>query len=130
MPRRFASADTRARPTVHGTPSRRARARGTISHSVSNVLVEEWDGYTWRRILGNGPLPYLSSLLKEMAVAREVGHSPSQVAINWVRQQSPNIIPILGARREAQILDNLGVLDFDDQIARKICGDPLLIEPD
>jgi len=45
-------------------------------------------------------------------VADEVGHSPSQVAINWVRQQSPNIIPILGARREAQVLDNLGVLEF------------------
>jgi len=24
---------------------------------VDNLLVEEWDGYTWRRILGNGPLP-------------------------------------------------------------------------
>ena len=24
---------------------------------VENILVEEWDGYTWRRIYGNGPLP-------------------------------------------------------------------------
>lgn len=24
---------------------------------VDNILVEEWDGYTWRRIYGNGPLP-------------------------------------------------------------------------
>jgi gliding motility-associated-like protein/uncharacterized repeat protein (TIGR01451 family) len=24
---------------------------------VDNILVEEWDGYTWRRIFGNGPLP-------------------------------------------------------------------------
>lgn len=24
---------------------------------VDNVLVEEWDGYTWRRVFGNGPLP-------------------------------------------------------------------------
>ena len=24
---------------------------------VDNVLIEEWDGYTWRRVLGNGPVP-------------------------------------------------------------------------
>ncbi len=52
-------------------------------------------------------------------LAREIGQTPSQVAINWVRQQTrsgihpaPSIIPILGARSEAQIRDNLGVLDF------------------
>jgi uncharacterized repeat protein (TIGR01451 family) len=27
------------------------------SHVVDNILVEEWDGYTWRRVAGNGPLP-------------------------------------------------------------------------
>ena len=27
------------------------------SHTVKNILVEEWDGYTWRRVAGNGPLP-------------------------------------------------------------------------
>ena len=56
-----------------------------------------------------------------MQVADEIRHSPSQVAINWVRQQAPNIIPILGARREAQIVDNLGALDFtlgEEQIQR------------
>ena len=26
-------------------------------YTVDNVLVEEWDGYTWRRVFGNGPLP-------------------------------------------------------------------------
>ncbi|MFW5775027.1 MAG: hypothetical protein ACOCW2_01950, partial [Chitinivibrionales bacterium] len=29
----------------------------TASHTVDNVLIEEWDGYTWRRVAGNGPLP-------------------------------------------------------------------------
>ncbi len=47
-----------------------------------------------------------------MQVATEIGRTPSQVAINWARQQSPNIIPVLGARRPAQIADNLGVLEF------------------
>ncbi len=63
---------------------------------------------------------------KNMAIADEVrkiadarGVSPSQVAINWVRQQPNLIIPILGARTPKQIADNLGVLDFtltDDEI--------------
>ncbi len=51
-----------------------------------------------------------------MAVATEIGHTSSQVAINWVRQQTDKaspIIPILGARSEAQIKDNLACLDFE-----------------
>lgn len=59
-----------------------------------------------------------------VALAKAIGRTPSQVAINWVRQRpwgGAPIIPILGARSEAQITDNLGVLDFtltEDQIAR------------
>lgn len=45
-------------------------------------------------------------------VAHEVGRSPAQVAINWVRQQPGNIIPILGCRTLAQIEDNLCSLEF------------------
>ena len=29
----------------------------TSVHTVNNILVEEWDGYTWRRVAGNGPMP-------------------------------------------------------------------------
>ena len=47
-----------------------------------------------------------------VTLAQEIGRSPSQVAINWVRQQPGLIIPILGARTEAQIKDNLGALEF------------------
>lgn len=48
------------------------------------------------------------------AVAEESGHSRSQVAINWVRQQHhrAQIVPILGARTQAQLEDNLGALDW------------------
>ncbi len=63
-----------------------------------------------------------------MQVAAELGRTPSQVAINWVRQQSPNIIPVLGARRLAQIEDNLGVLDFElsaEHLARLSAVNPL-----
>lgn len=55
------------------------------------------------------------------SIAAEIGSSSSQVAINWLRQQPGNIIPILGARTEAQVVDNLGCLDFEltgDQIER------------
>jgi aryl-alcohol dehydrogenase-like predicted oxidoreductase len=45
-------------------------------------------------------------------IAKEIGHSPSQVATNWVRQQASNIIPIIGTRRLPQIEDNLHTLDF------------------
>jgi len=45
-------------------------------------------------------------------IAREVGCSPAQVAINWVRQQPGSIIPILGCRTHRQLQDNLGCLDF------------------
>ena len=45
-------------------------------------------------------------------VAKEIGRSPAQVAVNWVRQQRGNLIPILGCRTLAQLEDNLGCLDF------------------
>ncbi|HLU12103.1 MAG TPA: aldo/keto reductase [Oceanobacillus sp.] len=53
-------------------------------------------------------------------LAREIGRTPAQVAINWVRQQPGNVIPILGCRTEKQLEDNLGCLDFrltDEQMA-------------
>ena len=43
-------------------------------------------------------------------VARDLGVTPAQVALAWVRSR-PGILPILGARSEAQLRDNLGCLD-------------------
>ena len=45
-------------------------------------------------------------------IARDMGRSPAQVAINWVRQQPGNIIPILGCRTLAQLQDNFCCLEF------------------
>jgi aryl-alcohol dehydrogenase-like predicted oxidoreductase len=53
-------------------------------------------------------------------VADEMGRSPAQVAINWVRQRH-NAIPIIGARKLSQAKDNLACLEFtlpDDVMAR------------
>ncbi|MEM7019537.1 MAG: aldo/keto reductase [Pseudomonadota bacterium] len=47
-----------------------------------------------------------------IAVAEELNATPSQIAIAWVRQSEGNIIPLVGARTEAQWEENLGVLDI------------------
>lgn len=50
-----------------------------------------------------------------LAVAEETGRSPAQVAFNWVRQQQARaqIIPIVGARRHAQLVDQLAALEWE-----------------
>jgi aryl-alcohol dehydrogenase-like predicted oxidoreductase len=45
------------------------------------------------------------------AVAAELGRSPAQVALAWARRQSPQLIPIVGARTAAQLRDNLACLE-------------------
>lgn len=58
--------------------------------------------------------PRVNDLASEVvAVAAELGRSPAQVAIGWVRQQDVGcpVIPIVGARSAAQLADNLGCLD-------------------
>jgi aryl-alcohol dehydrogenase-like predicted oxidoreductase len=42
-----------------------------------------------------------------VTVARESGHSPAQVALAWLRQRPEPVIPIIGARKLAQVKDNL-----------------------
>ena len=47
------------------------------------------------------------------AVARELGCSPAQVSLRWLRQRSPRAIPIVGARTLDQLRDNLGAVDLE-----------------
>ncbi len=46
-----------------------------------------------------------------MAVACESGRSPAQVALAWLRQRPQPVIPIIGARKLAQVKDNLACTD-------------------
>lgn len=73
--------------------------------------------------------PRIKSLATELtSVAQEIGHTPSQVAINWVRQQPYLVIPILGARSKKQLTDNLGCLDFEltpEQLKRLSDASPI-----
>ena len=56
--------------------------------------------------------PYTSvgsdDIVREVvAISREIGCSPAQVAISWVRQQPGPVIPQIAARTEEQFRDNL-----------------------
>ncbi|MFZ8360703.1 aldo/keto reductase, partial [Staphylococcus aureus] len=54
-------------------------------------------------------------------VAKEVGRSPAQVSLAWLRQRPTPVIPIVGARKLDQFKDNLASLDLTlnaDQLAR------------
>ena len=53
----------------------------------------------------------IASVLMELA--KETGRTPSQIAINWVRQRPYHMIPILGARSEKQLREDLECLDFE-----------------
>jgi aryl-alcohol dehydrogenase-like predicted oxidoreductase len=62
-------------------------------------------------------------------IARERGRTQAQIAINWVRQQQlAQIIPILGARSEAHIRDNLACLECElseEEIRRLSAASPI-----
>jgi len=59
----------------------------------------------------NDRIKNIASVL--MALAQEIGRTPSQIAINWARLRPYHMIPIIGARTEKQLKDNLGCLDFE-----------------
>ncbi|GHO70415.1 oxidoreductase [Ktedonobacter sp. SOSP1-52] len=46
-------------------------------------------------------------------VAYQLGVTPAQVAISWIRSRSRAIHPILGARRHEQLVENLGALTVE-----------------
>jgi aryl-alcohol dehydrogenase-like predicted oxidoreductase len=56
-----------------------------------------------------------------MAVADELDATAAQVAIAWVRARPWHVVPIVGARSEAQVRENFAALDLElspDQIER------------
>ncbi len=73
-----------------------------------------------RRYDGAGPKT--NAMAREVvAVSDEVGATPAQIAIAWVRAQPWHTVPIVGARTQMQLRENLGALDVelsDGQLAR------------
>jgi len=57
----------------------------------------------------------LAIAAKVQQVAAEIDRPPSQVALRWLLEQKDRgvIIPIVGARSQAQLVDNLKCLDFE-----------------
>jgi aryl-alcohol dehydrogenase-like predicted oxidoreductase len=54
-------------------------------------------------------------------VAKELGASAAQVALAWLRTRPGVVLPIVGARKESQVRDNLGALEVEfssEQLAR------------
>jgi aryl-alcohol dehydrogenase-like predicted oxidoreductase len=92
---------------------------GVLSGKYNNNRQSE---YEEKRYRDDNPMSALFVNKKNLAIAnevqtiaKEIGRTPSQVALNWIRQQKDKgvIIPIIGARTEAQIRDNLRCLDFE-----------------
>jgi aryl-alcohol dehydrogenase-like predicted oxidoreductase len=52
-------------------------------------------------------------------ISQDIGHTPAQVALNWIRQQdtplklSSKIVPIIGARNARHLNDNLACVEFE-----------------
>nr|WP_307782742.1 aldo/keto reductase [Tenggerimyces flavus] len=46
-----------------------------------------------------------------VGIAAELGTTPAQVAIAWLRSRPGTVVPIVGASREEQLRDNLAAAD-------------------
>jgi aryl-alcohol dehydrogenase-like predicted oxidoreductase len=68
-----------------------------------------------------------------LEVAREVGRSPAQVALQWVARRPGVSSTILGATKLEQLEDNLGALSFDlpPELSAKLeeAGRPEVVHP-
>ncbi|HSE84204.1 MAG TPA: aldo/keto reductase [Thermodesulfobacteriota bacterium] len=83
----------------------RGDSEGRRLDALKNMLSEEWTA----SILSERNLSIAEEVTK---IADEIGRTPSQVALNWLRQKPGVVIPIIGARKVSHIKDNLGCLDF------------------
>jgi aryl-alcohol dehydrogenase-like predicted oxidoreductase len=85
-----------------------------------------------RRWPEEGTSPTTERVLAELRrIGDELGATPSQVAIAWLlRRDEPAIIPIIGARRAEQMVENLGAvtvqLDDSQRAAIEDAGRPQL----
>ncbi len=67
---------------------------------MPNPIFNKFTEHNWR---------VLDALLD---VAKQIGKTPAQVALNWLAHKPGVTSIILGATKTAQLADNLGSLDF------------------
>ena len=85
-----------------------ALGTGILSGKYNKNLAENGRAGQWNSVTAAS----LAVAEQVIQIADEVGRSPSQVALNWVRQQPDVVIPIIGSRKLAQIQDNLACIEF------------------
>jgi aryl-alcohol dehydrogenase-like predicted oxidoreductase len=100
-----------------------SQQQNTSSSSSSRVVTQEGNSrLEVQNEFANRLLNDRNILIAEEVskIAKEIGCSAAQVALNWIRQQNikvsdrkNKIIPIIGARKETQMKDNLACLDFE-----------------
>jgi len=87
-------------------------AGGLLSGKYSKAALKKSDGGRLKKTsfvqLSDRNLEIADAVVE---VAKKIERTPSQVALNWVRQRH-NAIPIIGARKVSQAKDNLACLDF------------------
>ena len=71
-----------------------------------------------------------TSALKQ--VASELGASPNQVVIAWMRQSDPAVLPIIAGSRVEQLQENIDALklDLSDEQMKRLssAGNPVILE--
>lgn len=77
-----------------------SQAEGARMHSESMI-----------RGLGSVPESVHTTVREVIAVGQELGVSAAQVALAWLRHRLVSVIPIIGARKLAQMEDNLRSID-------------------
>jgi hypothetical protein len=86
------------RTAIAGRPRRVPGAR----HRVRAVLPLGWPGQVRQRLLSDPGLA---------GVAARLGATPVQVALAWLLDLAPKILPIPGTRTRAHLAENLGAAD-------------------
>jgi len=90
-------------PLAGGLLSGKYHSGGTVEGRYSNEMIKSF------RPTGERADRIVAAVQE---VAAEVGRSPAQVALAWLRSREVAVIPIIGARRIAQLEDNLASLDL------------------
>jgi aryl-alcohol dehydrogenase-like predicted oxidoreductase len=82
-----------------------------MTGAPKGTRVEMADSQGWKETFANYDNERTWSVIDELsAVAKELGHTPAQVALRWVSQQRGVVAPIIGARDLVQLDDNLGAV--------------------
>ena len=83
--------------------------RRDMQQPPKGTRLEKSDAEGWSERWGNYNIERTWSIVETLeAVAKELGKSPAQVALNWIGNRPGITAPIVGARRMDQLESNLG----------------------